>query len=86
MEVKEYDRKNRSIIISIPIDELVVIAEALRLSTREEDELIDPVLAPLLTPEGIVGLAYYAGIAQDVLKRLPGEIDDAIDHFKKLED
>ena len=86
MEVREYDRENRSIITSISIDELVVIAEALRLSTREEDELIPSVLAPLLTPEKLAGLAYYAGTAQDILKSLPGEIDAAINHYKKLED
>ncbi len=86
MKVQKYDHENRSIIISISVDELDIVAEALRLPIPEADEYVAPASEWESTPEGIIGLAYYTKTALDVLKRLPGEIDAAIDHYKKLED
>lgn len=86
MEIQKYDRENNSIIIRISVDELEVLSEALRLSTYESDELTAAIAEQESTAEGIVKLAYYTGIVKDILKTLPGEIDAAIEQYRKLED
>ncbi len=85
MEVQKYDRENSSIIVSLSVDELEVIAEAFRRTLYTPEEPTAAVAEKEPTAEGIMEFAYCSNIVRDVLKNLPGEIDDAIEFYRNLQ-
>ena len=88
MEVEKYDRENNSIIVRLSVDELEVIAEAFRQTLYTPDEFTAATAAVAEkepTAEGIMEFAYCSNIVRDVLKNLPGQIDDAIEFYRNLQ-
>lgn len=85
MEIQKYDRENDAVVAHLTIYELEVLSEALRLSTCEPDERILSASGRENTPAFIVELSYRTAIIRDILAKLPGEIDAAIDFYRNLE-